>query len=344
MSMIKRREFLVAAGVLGASGLALSRRGAVAAAGASAASSKIILGEGKHKYQWLPGWAKLPDGMTFGNTHGCIIIDAKGHIYMNTDTEHAVMVFDPNGKFLRSFGKDFAGGLHGMCLVKEKGKELLFLAHTGRHEVVKATLTGEVLMTLPFPQKAGVYTKPEEYKPTTIAVAPNGNIYVGDGYGLSWVHQYTPAGEYVRSWGGKGSEPGQLKTPHGLWVDTRGKTPVLLVADRGNARMQIYDLDGKLLDSVTGILRKPCHIHQRGTELLIPDLTGRVTILDKDNKLVVHLGEQPNKEIAGKNPTPPELWKDGEFIAPHCARWDNQGNMYVMDWNKFGRFTKLKRV
>jgi hypothetical protein len=254
-------------------------------------------------------------------------------------------VFDPNGKFVKSWGAQFKGGSHGMCVVKDKGKEVLWLSHIGRHEVVKCSLEGDVLMTLPFPEKAGVYEKPDQYKPTSVAVAPNGNVYIGDGYGLSWVHQYTPEGEYVRSWGGKGAEQGKLNTPHGVWIDTRKKTPVLLVADRGNHRIQIYDLEGKLLESVgSDFLKSPCHIHQRGTDLVVPDLQGRVSILDKDNKLVCHLGEQPDPQISGKNPIEKDKWKDGEFLAPHCARWDDQGNLYVLDWNKFGRITKLKRV
>ncbi len=336
-----RRHLFFAAGAAGATAFAPKF---LRAATAPAKTPKVILGDGKHKYEWIKDWAKLPEGMTFGNTHGCIVIDSKKRVYMNTDTDNAVIVFDHNGKYLKSLAKDFKGGLHGMCIAKEKGKEMLFMAHTSRHEVVKATLEGEVVMTLPFPDKAGVYEKPEQYKPTSVAVAPNGNVYVGDGYGKSWVHQYTAQGEYVRSWGGAGSEPGKLKQPHGVWVDTRKKTPVLLVADRGNSRIQIYDLDGKLLDSVTGMLNRPCHLHQRGQDLVIPDLMGRVTILDKDNKLVTHIGENLDPELRGKNPIEHEKWKDGEFIAPHCARWDDQGNLYVMDWNKFGRLTKLKRV
>ncbi len=331
-----------------------NRRMFLGAAGAAASASlvraaakpddRIILGEGKHRYEWVKNWSKLPDGMTFGNTHGCIVIDSKKRIFMNTDTENAVIIFDASGKFIKAWGKQFAGGAHGMCIVKDKGKEVLWMSHIGRHEVVKCTLDGDVLMTLPFPEKSGVYEKPEEYKPTSVAVAASGAVYIGDGYGKSWVHMYSPAGEYVKSWGGKGTEPGKLSTPHGVWIDTRKKETVLLVADRSNSRIQVYDLEGKLLDSVTDIVKRPCHIHQHGTDLLIPDLTGRITILDKDNKLVAHLGANSDPTIAGKNPVEPEKWKDGEFTAPHCARWDDQGNMYVLDWNKFGRITKLKKV
>jgi hypothetical protein len=306
--------------------------------------SKIILGSGSHKYEWVRGWGELPDGMQYGNTHGCIVTDSQGRILVNTDTEHAVIIFNPNGKFIKSWGKDFKGGAHGMAVVKEGATEHLFLAHHRRHEVVKATLDGDVLMTLGYPEKAGVYKNADEYRPTSVAIGPTGDIYISDGYGLSWIHQYDAKGEYIRSWGGKGTEPGQMRTPHGIWLDTRGASPVLAVADRENNRLQFFSLDGKYLSMVTEELRRPCHMHQRGNDLVIADLAGRVTILDRNNKLITHLGDNPDPKKRANNGVPREQWVDGEFIAPHCARWDAQGDLYVMDWVAVGRITKLKRV
>src|SRR5439155_105230 len=83
--------------------------------------------------EWVKGWGQLPEGMQFGNTHGCIVIDGRGRVLVNTDTENAVIIFDSSGKFLKSWGKDFKGGAHGMAIVREGDKELMFLAHTGRH-------------------------------------------------------------------------------------------------------------------------------------------------------------------------------------------------------------------
>jgi len=310
----------------------------------AAVREKIILGSGRHRYEWVFDWAKLPEGMSFGNTHGCIVTDSKKRVLMNTDTENAIFAFDPRGRYLKSWGADWKGGLHGMAIAMDAGKEVLWVAHTSRHEVVKSTLDGRVLMALPFPEQAGIYKNPDEYRPTSVAIAPNGNVYVGDGYGLSWVHQYTPAGEYVRSWGGKGTAPGRMNTPHGLWVDTRKKTPVLLVCDRGNHRIQIFDLDGKLLDMVTALLKRPCGVHQLGEDLVVPDLAGRVTILDRSNKLITHLGDNPDPKLRANNAVDRNQWQDGIFLAPHAARWDDDGNLYVMDWNFRGRVSKLQRI
>lgn len=340
---VSRRRFLGAAGATVAAVGVTSGVGA-GLGRAAAKDDQIILGTGKHRYQWMKDWAKLPSGMSFGNTHGCVVSDSKGRVYMNTDTDNAVIVFDGAGKFIKAWGKDFKGGSHGMAMVREGGKELMWLAHIGRHEVVKVTLDGDVLMTLPFPDKAGVYKKADEYKPTSVAVAPNGNLYISDGYGLSWVHQYTPKGEYVRSWGGKGEEPGRMRTPHGLWVDTRKKEPTLIVCDRENHRLQIFDLEGKLLDIVTDDLRRPCHIQQHGEDMVVADLGGRVTILDKNNKVITHLGDNADPALRAVNKVDKDKWKDGEFISPHCAHWDAKGDLYVLDWNFLGRITKLKKL
>ncbi len=329
-------------------GAALAGAGAGAAAtlrhGAARAAAPIVLGTGRHRYEWVSNWGALPTGKDYGNTHGGIVIDANERVFVNTDTADAVLTFDTDGRFLGSWGKDFAGGLHGMSIVRECDDEVLYLTHTGRHEVVKTTLDGRVLLTFPFPDKAGVYKAPTEYQPTGVAVGPNGDVYIGDGYGKSWVHQYGADGGYIRSWGGPGSAPGQFQTPHGVLIDTRHNPPVLIIADRENGRLQIFDLDGKLFDMVTGILHRPCGAHLQGDDLVVPDLDGRITLLDKDNKLIAHLGENPNAALRANNGVDRAQWQDGLFLAPHSARWDDDGNLYVMDWNFRGRVTKLRRI
>jgi DNA-binding beta-propeller fold protein YncE len=308
------------------------------------APPRIVLGDGQHRYEWVRGWGELPAGMTLGNTHGCVLVDAQGRVYLNTDTENAVIVFSPEGKFLKSWGKELAGGLHGMALVREGDKEFLYLTHTERHEVLKATLDGEILWTIPWPEKSGVYASAAEFKPTSVAVTASGEIYVADGYGKSWIHEFDAKREYVRSWGGPGSEVGKLATPHGLWLDTRGEKPVLLVADRENHRLQSFDLDGKPLGVVASDLRRPCHLHQRGSELVVADLGGRITLLDGKNQVIEHLGDNPDPSLRAENGVPREKWRDGEFLAPHCACFDSAGNLYVVDWNHLGRITKLARI
>jgi hypothetical protein len=304
-----------------------------------------VLGTGEHTYEWVRGWAKLPEGTRFGNTHGCIVVDGKNRVLVNTD-RHGVMIFSAEGDFVKVWeDKAWRNGAHGMALAKEGDQEVLWIAHSTRHEVFKTTLDGEILSTLPFPEKCTAYAKREEYCPTSVAISPvNGDIYAADGYGKSWIHQYSAKGEYIRSWGGRGSEPGQLNVPHGLMIDTRGETPTLLVCDRENNRLQIFSLDGKSIGIVKENLRRPCHTHLRGTDIVVADLAGRITILDKENKLVAHLGENADQKKWAQNGVPRKDWIDGQFVSPHCAHWDSEGNLYVQDWLSTGRVTKLKRV
>ncbi len=310
----------------------------------ASARDQVVLGSGAHRYEWVKGWGELPAGMSLGNTHGCVIVDRQERVYMNTDTENAVIVFSREGKFIKAWGKELAGGLHGMCIVTEGDKEFLYMTHLGRHEALKATLDGEILWTLPWPEEAHLYANAGEYAPTSIAVAPDGTMFVADGYGKSWIHQYDKERKYVRSFGGPGSDVGKLATPHGLWMDMRGDKPVLQVADRENHRVQSFDLEGRSLGVIATDLRRPCHMHQRAGETVVADLAGRISLFDAKNALIEHLGDNPDPALRAQNGVPREKWKDGEFLSPHCARFDSRGDIYVLDWNSLGRISKLRRV
>lgn len=304
----------------------------------------IQLGAGTHRYAWVTGWGRRPDGGDLGNTHGCIVVDRAGRIYCNTDTEDAVLVFDADGALLSRWGKDWKGGLHGMALVREGDDEFLYLAHTARGEVAKTTLSGEVLWTLGAPAEAGIYGEGKPYRPTGVAVADDGTVYVADGYGQSWVHQFTKDREYVRSFGGPGQEPGKLRTPHGIWIDRRVTPHVLLVCDRENHRLQVFSLAGEHLRVIEGDLRRPCNVAVHGTDVAVADLCGRVTVFDRDWNVIAHLGENPDEKQWAKNGVPKDEWRDGVFIAPHGLAFDARGDLYVMDWLAAGRLTKLRRL
>lgn len=302
---------------------------------------EIILGKDAHTYQWIGDWAKLPAGKRFGYTHG-VAEDKQGHILVFSTGPDSMKVFDADGKFVRSWGH--YKGAHGLHYSVEAGSEYLYLTDPEDGFFCKTTLEGEVLWRLEYPQESGIYQDKEEFRPTNIAVAPNGDVYVADGYGKPYIHQYTKDAKYLRTWGGKGANEGQLDNPHGIWIDTRQAEPRVLVADRMNHRLQYFSLDGAYLSGVDEVVMMPCHFHQRGGDLLIPDLLGRVTILDQNDRLAAHLGENPGIE---KTPGWPNLPHDqrvpGEFISPHMAIWDREGNIFVVEWVEDGRVTKLER-
>ena len=305
-----------------------------------------IQGVGEHTYELVEYWGVLPDHVKYGNTHG-VAEDAQGRIYVHNQspTGASMVVFDGDGKFIKAWGAEFCKGAHGLQLSKEGRDEFLYLALSDEHRCVKTTLDGEVVWELKYPQEANVYESDETFVPTNIAIAPNGDFYIADGYGLSYIHQYTKDAKYVRTWGGKGSEPGKMNCCHGIYIDTRGATPEIVVADRANVRLQYFNLEGNHLRFVTNDLLFPCHLDQRGDDLLIPDLLGRVTIFDKNNNLITHIGVTPGaKAIPNWPDIAVEKRIPGLFTSPHGAIWDHAGNLYCAEWIPQGRVTKFRRV
>lgn len=309
---------------------------------------------GKMTYSWDGAWGQKFDGKDFGhdkpgevelgNTHGCMVVRKDGHILVNTDAKHAVVVFSPEGKIVETWGEEFRGGLHGMCLREEEGKEVLYLAHTRRHEVVKTTIDGKVLWTIGWPKESGAYKNEGQYRPTAVAVAPDGRIFVGDGYGQSWVHVYDKDRKYLKSFGGRGTNDGKMRTPHGLFMDTRGEEPLLLVCDRENHRLQWFTLDGEFVRKMDKGLRRPCNVWPTDNGgWVIADLAGRISFLDKKDQVIGHVGDNANPKLRATNGVKRDLWNDGEFISPHSVCVDKQGDVYVMDWNFLGRISKLTR-
>jgi DNA-binding beta-propeller fold protein YncE len=316
----------------------------------------LILGTGNHKYEWVQGWGQLPDGKRYGSLHGGVVVDSKNQIYYSTDGPESIIVLDPNGKYIRSFGAEWkpdkdGNGTHDIQLHKEGNQEFIYLVSLFRHEFAKITLTGEKVWVKGFPEQAGIYKSKDEFKPTGITVAPNGDFYVTDGYGSNYIHHYNAKGDYINSWGGKSSkdkEDGKFSTPHKILIDPRGKEPTVMVTDRANHRLQWFSLDGKHLKTLDGtnedFLRLPSVLNIRGGDVAIGDLKGRVTILDKENKLVTHIGDSKDEKKQATNRIPSDQWVDGQFIAPHGLSWDKQGSLYISEWSLGGRVVKLKRV
>jgi DNA-binding beta-propeller fold protein YncE len=319
----------------------------------SKTTQTAVLGSGIHTYEVVPNWGPLPDGRKYGNTHGvCETADGRIFIHNASPTGDCVCEFTSEGKFIRSWGKEFFPGAHGMQLRKEAGEEFLYFATTSNYNVVKTNLKGERVFVIGYPKEARnaqgqpCYPAEDKYCPTNIAFHPtDGSFYVADGYGSNYVHHFDAKGNYLRTWGGTGSDAGLMKCPHGIWCDTRDAgNPMIVVADRANVRLQWFTLDGKHLKTMDKELRHPCHFDQRGDDLLIPDLKGRLTILDKDNRLITHLGDNPDERKRANNGVPSDQLVPGQFCSPHQAIWDRAGNIYCVEWLNYGRVTKLRRV
>ena len=313
-------------------------------------SQKPILGEGDHKYEVTHDWGELPADIKYGNTHG-VCEDSHGHIYIHhtvfatSEKSDSMVVFDHKGKFVKSWGAEFKGGAHGLLIRKEGKQEFLYLCDTKRGLMVKTTLDGEEVFTLGYPKEAEPYAKePIKYSPTNLAIAPNGDIYIGDGYGSSYINQYDSSGKYIRTFGGKGKEAGQLDCPHGIILDARGSEPNLTVADRSNKRLQRFTLDGKHIDFVEDF-PAPCHfnIYKNG-DVVVPDLFARVTLLDSNNKVIEQLGDDSQSKYMETRKLTRDHFTPGKFVCPHGACFDHAGNIFVVEWVEVGRVTKLTKV
>jgi hypothetical protein len=344
---MNRRTFLTRT----ASALAAGCTRTLVLGGDKSDSRRPVIGTGQYQYECIHEWGELPSHVSWQTTHG-VTVDEEGLIYIKhqgygTHVVDTIVVFDSNGKYVRSFGKEYYPGGHGIDLRKEGGEQFLYLSDIAHGQVVKTTLKGEVVWKKGVPQEPGVYKKDMKYSPTNVAFAPDGGFYIGDGYGSHFIHQYDKDARWVRTWGGFGSEPGKMKTPHGLWLDDRpGRQAALVVADRANARLQHFTLDGKHLGFVNDVLF-PAHFDIRGDVLLVPDLHARVSLFDRDNKAIVHLGydkswtEEVKKfQVRGD----PRRWLPGKFVHPHDACFDKDGNIFVVEWVQTGRVSLLRKV
>jgi len=343
---MERRKFLQSAVVLGAP--------AILGADDKSGTKLPVVGSGAHTYEVHHDWGELPAQIKYGNTHG-VVEDSQGRIYVHhtvnaaSESSDSMVVFDANGKFIKSWGKEFKGGAHGLHIRKEGSTEFLYLCDTQRGVIVKATLDGETVFQLGYPEQSDAYKpgadgKKPKWSPTNLAVAPNGDLFVGDGYGSSNILQYNSKGEYLRTFGGKGKEPGRVDCPHGIAVDTRGVEPILTVADRTNNRIQRFTLGGQHIDFIDGT-NLPCHFNYfKNGDTVVPDLGAKVTLLDRDNHVIEHLGDDSASEWRKTRTKAREAFTPGKFVAPHGACFDHAGNIFVVEWVEVGRVTKLRKV
>ena len=304
-------------------------------------------GNGEWTYQVDPSWGKLPDGVSFGGTHGAIATDKAGNMYVSTQSETGVLVYGPDGVLLRTIVHQYPE-IHSMFYAEENGDEYLYsIVQKGTPNenwlFVKMKTDGTVVQKITAPPEAG-FKAPNEWRPTSAVKAPDGSIFIANGYGDSRLFKFDSQGQYKAAYSGKGTTEGLLNCSHGIAVDTRYDQPLLLVCDRENRRLCHFDFDGKFVSTVTQHLRRPCQISFHGDFAVISEIEGRVTILDRDNVPVAFLGDNPQRAQWSNYTIPPSEVAAKFFSAAHGCFVDRNASIYVSDWNKFGRVTKLVRT
>lgn len=315
---------------------------------ASAVAQKpeaVRMGCGIMTFDTVPGWGLGEDGKSvIGATHGGVVVDKAGNIY--TSANMGVFVFSPDGKVIRRFvGPDYSN-IHDLEIRDEAEGEFIYGARNKNAEGIKFSAeTGDIVLKLPFPKESGLELK--KFSPTAITVAPNGDIILSDGYASNHIFKFDRTGKYLMHFGTKGNELKQFNTAHGMTLDTRYDPPRLLICDRNHqpkGRLLHYDLDGNYIEEVITGLGMPTSVAIQGDYVSVPDLHGRVVILDKSNTIMAVLGHNPVAKLGRNFGVPQEKWVEGVFSGTHGSYWDNDGNLYVQDWNVSGRIMKLVRV
>jgi hypothetical protein len=279
-----------------------------------------------------------PDNQQLGPCHGGAVIDKAGNIYITTDTKRGIVVFSPNGKYLRAFGPS---RIHGLELRKEKGVEYIYGARNSDHEVVKINLQGDIQWTIHYPTEAGIYKDEKGFNPCAVTVGPDGSIFVADGYGANYVLKFDKDRKFVKAFGGPGEAEGKFKTCHGISLDTRLGKPLLFVCNRNNNRVEYWDLDGNFVKVIQKDLRMPAAVYIRGNYAVLPELQGRATVLDKAGNIVAQVGDNPNEKQRANFGLPQDQWKDGICNSPHGAAIDKKGDLIVTEWSQFGHLHKF---
>ena len=241
-----------------------------------------------------------------------------------------MMVFDRDGKFLRSWGEGLFSRAHGIHIDSDDN---LYCTDDGDHTVRKITTEGKVLLTIGVPNQPAPFLSGKPFNRCThTALSPKGEIYVSDGYGNSCVHKYSPDGKHLMCWGTTGTDPGQFNIAHNIATDEDGW---VYVADRENHRVQVFDGNGKY-ELQWNNMHRPCALYccaggGKNPQFIIGELGPgmpvnskhtnigpRLTIVDKKGGVIARLGGEhgPGQET-------------GRFLSPHGLAVDSKGDIYV---------------
>ena len=242
--------------------------------------SPVRTGNGTWTYEAVPHWGKMPGDKNLGPTHGGVVVDNKtGNVYVSTDADHAIVVFDNDGKHLKNIAPE-CKGFHAMAIAEEDGNTVLFGAQLGGPNplrVCKLDTSGKLLLSISakeYPELKGGWKGL-----TAVTVAPDGSIFCSMGYGAQFIHKFDASGKHLKTFGGRGKgEQVLTNTSHGLAVDTRYEEPRLLICDRENRRLIHTDLEGNWIGEYATKLRRPCAASILGDHCAIAELEGRVDL------------------------------------------------------------------
>jgi len=295
---------------------------------------------GDYKFELVDNWAKLPGGWNFIDVAG-VSIDSHDNIYVLNRGAHPLMVFDTMGNLKKTWGEGYFARPHEATFGADGS---VWCADDGAHVVTKFTPEGKVLMILGTrdkPSDTG-YNREQGLKsilrgglpfnrPTGVALSPEGEIFVSDGYGNARVHKFSPDGKLLKSWGEPGTCPGQFMLVHNVWFEKKNRH--IWICDRENNRIQIFDTDGKFITEWKDVRRPTDVFIDRDDVVYVSELPQRISIFTLDGKLISRFGTEDKD------------YTKSLFVAPHTLSVDSKGDLYVgevsMTIGKIDRGTRV---
>jgi len=264
----------------------------------------------------------VPDAAAMGASSD-VAFDSKGHLYVLSRGTKPLTEFDENGKFIRAFGEGLFTRSHGIRIDKDGN---IWATDVGAHTVMKISQQGEVLLTLGTKGKAGEWNEAAGSQlfnePNDIVFGANGDLFItqghtpGAGKGDPRVLKFDKNGKFIKTWGGKGTEPGKFDVAHGIAIDAKG---LLWVTDRENQRIQIFDQDGKYIREVkyAGL---PCSLDIGSQYMyMVNGFAGQLLRMDLDGKVLAAVGK------------PGPAGSVGEFGEAHFIAVSPKGEIYIAD-------------
>ena len=316
-----------------------------------------ILGQGDFRYRVVHGWGREALAqVSVKNGHACAI-DSQGRLFFLTDDarNNVVILDSKSGALLKQWTARMPGA-HGLSLVIENGREVLYITDTQLHEVRKLTLDGEELAAFPWPAEAKLHADAKEYRPSKTVHFRDGSFAAFDGYGKDYILHYKSDGSLLRAWGGNIGDPrDQLKHwgPHGGAFDDRDGTPRVVIAMSDQQEIRRFTPEGRFIDQMPFPGGNPRDIVLFGAHSIIPHLgdqwpkdknaPGFISIVDSQWKIVSNIGAPP---AVYENGVLQPMRSDGKtFIHPHGVAADATGNLYVAQFaSPAAPLLKLERL
>ncbi|HVW00701.1 MAG TPA: peptidyl-alpha-hydroxyglycine alpha-amidating lyase family protein [Planctomycetaceae bacterium] len=252
---------------------------------------------------------QIPADSPFAACSACAL-DRQGQLYVLHRGKVPIRCFGTDGKLVRAWGDDVFGTGHGLRVDPEGN---VWATDIKQHQVFKFSPEGKLLLAV---GKAGQAGDDAEHfdRPTDIAFGPKGEFYVTDGYGNNRVAQFDARGVLIRQWGKKGHAAGEFNLPHAILRDAAGR---LYVGDRENDRVQVFDSEGKWLETWPGFAPYGLAFGPEGTFYVADVRASQILQIDSHGKVFARWGRKGAAR--------------GEFGAPHMLAADGKGRLYVAE-------------